>query len=244
MNEKMLSCVRLFLFLVFIFLIPSISFASEISSDDLFSHCDKFESDENYPLLYQQFTENERIVDLCLRLNSREYVYTTGDNFKYCKLIDGKSLSCESDIENTWYPDLRPEKSFAGENGKKFVLFKTERLAQGIFGSAYHVFFLVPKKISSRGYSIFSFPDSSSSDQHDGSGKCAIEDGVDPNYDIVTVSLNPPYEIINEAKDNVSIRFNKEVTNCKTGEKFLSTDEYVWRKFSFKKTKELLKKIE
>jgi hypothetical protein len=149
----------------------------------------------------------------------------------YCKSLDGRSISCEPDVGSTWYPDLSPEIRFVGKNGKNYVLFKTERLSHGHYSDGYYVFFLVPKKINSKGYVIYSFQNSGAFDNSDREGKCVDEKDVE-----VGVHLNPPFEIINEGRSNVTVRFDREITNCKTGERFKTENAYVWQEFGFKES--------
>lgn len=189
------------------------------SAEELLSECNDVRGDSRYKPLHEYFLETNNTNDRCQRLNRREFVYTDNWNFYYCKVQKEDVLSCEEHEKGIWYPNLSVAGRFSGKNGKKFVLLKTGRLSRGIYGSGYHVFFLVPRSVNERGYTVFTFEDV---------GEVYGSDSSD------TVSaMQIPFEILHNRDNDPILRFNQEIISRKTGEKFIQTLEYTWQNRSF-----------
>jgi hypothetical protein len=212
--------------------------SSHAQGEALFRDCEDIADDSSYRLLQKYISTRDEANDLCQRLDDNEFLYTTGDNIYYCKSDKGAPLACEESEKGHFLPDLSVVKRFTGGNDKQFVLFKTRRLSRGTFGEGYHAFFLVPKRINPRGYTVFFLPNASAADNNDGNGTC---DGTNDSEAII--SMNPPFEIVNENQTNVVIRFNQERTNCKTSKKSKQTLEYTWQNGSFQQTKNQIEEL-
>lgn len=215
-----------------------------VNAADLLDRCVDNVSEHDYQILNKYLATNDAGQYLCQRLNRHEFVYVSSENFFFCKSISGVSLSCEKDREGYLYPDLTDVKRFRGEKGKRFVLFKTERLSHGNYGVGFHVFYLTPKSLNPKGYAIFSFPGAGAFDRSDGEGKCATDDDAGQNESNVVVAMSPPFEIINENERNVTVRFNQQLVKCKTGETFKQTLEYAWQNGRFLKATDHLEKLQ
>ncbi len=215
------------------------AFATAASAEEFFQDCSDVAKESSYRLLNEHFSStNDEEHDLCQRLNDQEFLYTTSQNFFYCKSVNGKSLACEENEQGHWLPNLSVVRKFSGGKGKQFVLFKVSRLSHGTFSEGYHAFFLIPKKTNPRGYTVFFFREAGAHDNNDAAGTCA-----DTNDSEAVTSTNPPLEIINEGQSNVIVRFNQERANCKTGENFQQILEYTWQNGSFQQTKNQLDKL-
>jgi len=216
-------------------------FFPSISAAELFKDCDHISSDSNYRPLKEYFLTDDEVHDLCLRLNSHEFLYTTDRNFFYCKSAKGASLTCAENEQGSWYPDLNVVKKFSSAKGKQFVLFKTQRLSHGIYGEGYHAFFLIPKSVNQRGYTVFSFPNvGASNGSYSDSGE--VCSNINPDTEAIT-PMNPPFEILSENQSNVAIRFNQEITNCKTGQKSKQIMEFTWQTGRFEQTLNHIEKL-
>lgn len=207
--------------------------------EEYFQSCDDLVKDSSYKLLADYFNNHHNAEPMeCQRLNEHEFLYTTSDNIFYCRSDKGKPLTCDVSESGTWFPDLSIEAKFTGGKGKQFVLFKVSRLSHGNFGEGYHAFFLVPKSINPRGYTLYFFREAGSHDRNDAEGVCG------PDDDEIVTSANPPFEIKNESQNNVIVRFNQEKINCTTKKKFRQTLEYTWKDFSFEQTLNRLEAIQ
>lgn len=207
-------------------------FYSFANAQEFFQDCDEVANGSDYRLLNEYFVLKGEAPDHCQRLDGHEFLYTTSSNIFYCKSVDGASLKCEENVRGHWFPDLSIVKKFRGGKGKQFVLFRVRHLSHGNFGEGYHVFFLMPKKITPRGYTVFFFRDAGAANLNGIDGACADTDGSE-----AVTSREPPVEIINENKTNVVVRFNQERTKCKTGARSKQTLEYTWQNNSFNLTK-------
>lgn len=217
-----------FLFTLGVFLI-----CTHARAEQLFEVCDNVVDNSNYKPMKEYLSETRKPNNLCQRLTNHEFLYTDNRNIYYCNSRN-RPLSCGDHKDGTWFPDTSVARRFSGKNGKKYVLLKTSRLSQGVFGSGYHAFFLVPRNVEPRGYIIFSF---AGAGEHNGS----YSDGgqVCNNLGDVAEALTStrvPFEIVNEGQSNPIIRFNQEITMCKTGEVFNQTLEYTWQEGTFQKT--------
>lgn len=214
-------------------------FASTAYGEEYFQSCDDLIKDSNYKVLADYFNDHDDIEpEACQRLNEHEFLYTTSRNIFYCKSDEGKPLSCDDSESGAWLPNLSIEEKFTGGKGKQFVLFKVSRLSHGNFGEGYHAFFLVPKKINPKGYTLYFFREAGPHDRNDAEGTCG------PDDDEVVISVPPPFEIKNESKTNVIVRFNQEKINCKTKKRYRQTLEYTWKNFGFEQTINRLEQIQ
>jgi len=202
-------------------------------AEELFRECDEVLSDNSYKPLQEYLSKTSKPSNLCQRLNRREFLYTDDRNFYYCKVDNRGVLSCEEDERGHWYPDLSVAGRFSGKNGKKYVLLKTSRLSHGVFGSGYHAFFLVPKSVNDRGYVIFTFADAGEANglYSDGGQICS-----NMGDDDAVASTSIPFQVLHQHSSGPTIRFNQEITSCKSGEKSIQTLEYTWQNNGFEKT--------
>lgn len=223
--------MKKFMFAILLFAATGLT---SVGADELFPDCSDVVDDPDYRALKQYFSKNKVGPSYCQRLNDQEFMYTDQMTINYCRLSQGDALTCESDL----YPNLEIAKRFAGSKGKKFVLFHVSRLSHGIFGEGYHAFFLVPKRISVRGYMLFFFPNAGAGDNNDGSGECNEDDKKE-----ITIALDPHFEILNENQSNVGIRFNQEKIDCSTGSKAQQKLEYTWQPFGYQLTRNQITKL-
>lgn len=196
-------------------------------ADSLFEQCQEVIESKSYQPLKQYLLEKKEQGDSCQRLNNYEFIYTTERNFYYCN-FKAKDNICSEDRADTWYPNLELTSRFSGENGKRFVLFRVSRLSRGIYTSGYHVFFLTPKTENPRGYRVSSL---NGAGEYNGSysdaGKaCSNLDKSDRA--IEPLDGHNAYVILNEGKNNVSVRFTQNITFCETQQTSAHTLEYIW----------------
>lgn len=215
--------------------LASVLFSSFTYADPLLKDCEDISADINFRPLQKYISTQDESNELCQRLDENEFLYTTNDNFYYCKSAAGTALKCEPNEKGNFFPDLSLVKKYSNDNGNQFVLFRTRRISGEEYKESYHAFFLVPKKINLRGYMLFVFPDAGTADRNEGSGRCVNTQ----DSDVITIS-KPPVEIVSDSKNNAVVRFNQLRTTCKTNEKFKQTLEYTWQKGGFKLTKNLL----
>jgi hypothetical protein len=213
-------------------------FSNVVSAEALFKDCEDIAADNSYRLLQKYISTRDEGNVLCQRLDENEFLYTTGDNIYYCKSDKGVPLRCEANEKGQWLSDLELVKKFGADKGQQFVLFKSRSLSKSNYRQSYRAFFLVPKTVNPRGYSLLVFADAGAADSNNGSGAC---DGI--NDSEVVLPMKPPVEIVNENQSNVTIRFNQQRTSCRTREKSKQTLEYIWQNGSFKQTKNLIEKI-
>ena len=202
-------------------------------AEELFKECDDVRSDSSYKPLHDYLSKTNEPSNLCQRLNRREFLYTDDRNIYYCKVDSKGTLSCQEHEESVWYPNLSVAGRFSGKNGKKYVLLRTSRLSHGVFGSGYHAFFLVPKSVNDRGYVIFSFAGAGevNGSYSDGGQICS-----NMGDDDAVASTSIPFQILHQHSSGPTIRFNQEITSCKSGEKSIQTLEYTWQNGGFEKT--------
>lgn len=206
---------------------------SPARAEELFWECDDVRSYNSYKPLNEYLLKTNEPSNLCQRLNRREFLYTDDRNIYYCKVGNRGVLSCEEHEKSVWYPNLSVAGRFSGKSGKKYVLLRTSMLSRGVFGSGYHAFFLVPKSVNDRGYVIFSFADAGEANGlYSDGGRICDNMGDD---DAVT-SMSIPFQVLHEGSNNPTVRFNQEITSCKSGEKSIQTLEYTWQNGGFEKT--------
>jgi hypothetical protein len=90
---------------------------------------------------------------------------------------------------------------------------------------------MVPKSVNNRGYSLFYF---------EGAGE-AYSDSDElcsdmKNNDRAVKSKTVPFQVLHQADGNPIVRFNQEITSCKTGVRSLQTLEFTWQNGGFTKT--------
>ena len=216
-----------------LFIILSILLISSYArGEELFEECERVLNKGAYRLLKEYISKTNEESKLCQRLTDREFLYTDYGNIYYCKAKD-VVLSCEQHEEGVRFPDTSVAARFSGRNGKKYILLKTSTLSGGVFGSGYHAFFLVPKTVNERGYDIFQFVGAGeyNGSYSDGGQTC------DNIGDSEAVSAMPkPFEIVKETGGNHIVRFNQQITSCKSGEVSRQTLEYTWKEGTFQKT--------
>ncbi len=225
--------------LIFLMLaLMSCLFSGIANAGALFKDCEDIIGDSSYRLLQKYISTKDEENELCQRLGENEFLYTTNDNIYYCRAESGAALKCEPNEIGRFLPELSVIKKFTDGKGNQFVLFRTRSHLQDIYSESYLAFFPVPKNINPRGYMMFLFAGAGSSDNNDGSGRCA-----NTGDNTVITSTIPPVEFINENQSNVSVRFNQLRTNCKTAEKSKQTLEYSWQNGSFKQSKNQIEAI-
>lgn len=201
------------------------------SAEGLFSNCSDFIGKKSYqPLnryLSEKSEEDESAI-YCQRLNKHEFVYTTNNNFYYCNFKSNNTSACYEHAKERgrWYPNLDIETRFSGGTDKNFILFKTSRLSRGVLNSAYQVFFFTPKKENPRGYKVIDLEDAGEYNglYSDGGEICSNLNDDDQ----ATEAEDKGYEIVNEGKINVGIRFRQKKTSCKTQSITSQILEYTW----------------
>ena len=231
----MMNSCRQKLAMKLIFLVATLMsclFSGITNAGALFKDCEDIAGDSSYRLLQKYISTRDEGNELCQRLSDNEFLYTTNDNIYYCRAENGAALKCESNEIGRILPELSVIKKFTDGNGNQFVLFRTRSHLQDDYSESYLAFFLVPRNINPRGYMLFLFAGAGSSDNNDGSGRCANTGG-----NTVITPAKPAVEFINENQRNVSVRFNQLITNCKTAEKSKQTLEYTWQSGSFKQSK-------
>ena len=206
-----------------------------VNAESLFKNCDTIATDTSYGPLQKYFLARDESIHLCQRLDDSEFLYTSNDNFYYCKPDKGAFLQCEPNERGVFFPDLSLVKKYTGENGGPFVLFRSRRISGEEYKESYYAFYPVPKNIAPRGYVLYLFPDAGSADRNEGSGKCVNK----TDTEVVTMS-NPAAEVFTDSKFNVTVRFNQLRTNCKTNKKAKQTLEYVWQKNNFHQSGNLI----
>jgi hypothetical protein len=147
----------------------------------------------------------------------------------------GTALKCEENEKGHFLPELTVIQRFSGDNGQNFVLFRSRNISQEVFSDVYFVFFLVSKKVNSRGYMLFTLPLAGAGDRNEGSGRCINA----KDSDVITTPKNP-VEILNANQSNVAIRFNQFRTNCSNNVKSKQTLEFTWLNGNFKQTHNLI----
>lgn len=214
------------------------SFPRNVAAEELLKDCREIINDSKYKPLHEYFSETGKSGSYCQRLNRREFVYIGDNNIHYCKSKIGGTLSCDEHEDGVWFPDLSVVHRFFGQNGKGYVLLKASRLSHGVFSSGYHAFFLVPRSVNNRGYSVFFFQDAG--EAYSESGHLCADLGK--NDDAVK-SLRIPFQILHHVNSNPIVRFNQEITSCKSGHTSIQTLEYTWQNGGFTKTRDRKKVV-
>ncbi len=204
----------------------TLSIAFGASAEELFEDCEKVVTLPNYKKLQEYLITNKNDNYLCQRLNDNEFLYSDDRNFNYCHLNSDSIFVCESHKnDGTWFPYPNIATRFNGENGKKFVLFKTTRLSHGVYGEGYQVFYFTPKTSNERGYIIFPL-------KHAGVENGLYSDAGQLCRNMGESEASEPigigFEIINEGLPNVTIRFQKKVASCKTTQESIQTINFTW----------------
>lgn len=214
------------------------TYSSFVNADVLLRDCEDIAADNNYLLLQRYISTRDEGNEFCQRLDNNEFVYTTNENIYYCKPQPGSPFKCEAHEKGIGLPELSLAKRFAGDKGTQFVLFRSRKHIQDVFTETYYAFYRVPKSVNPRGYILYAFPNAGLSDRNDGSGRC-----VSPaDSDVITI-LKPSFEIANENKSDIVVRFNQVKTNCKNNEKSKQVLEFTWLNGSFKQTKNTLELV-
>jgi hypothetical protein len=208
--------------------------AAGVTAEELFQQCPDVLKFDDYKLLQKYLAQNYIAHELCQRLNNREFLYSDDRNFYYCHESQEADFSCVEHEDHTWFPSPSVAKRFLGENGKKFVLFKTSRLSRGIYSEGYQVFFFTQKSVNPRGYIILSLPEAGAANGlFSDSGKLCSNMQSDSK---AVAPIGSGVEIINEGKHNVAIRFNQAITSCDSGQKIEQILEFTWKNGSFERT--------
>ncbi len=207
------------------------SFPPNVAAEELLKDCREIINDRKYEPLREYFSETGKSGSYCQRLNKREFVYIGDENIYYCNSVIEGALSCDEHEDGVWFPDLSVVHRFFGQNGKGYVLLKASRLSHGVFSSGYHAFFLVPRSVNNRGYSVFYFRDAG--EAYSESGHLCADLG---KKDDAVKSLSIPFQILHQVNSNPIVRFNQEITSCKSGHTFIQTLEYTWQNGGFMKT--------
>jgi len=197
-----------------------------ILAEDLFHNCSASLGDKNYKVLNEYLLKQNESAIYCQRLNNHEFVYTTYRNFHYCDFKINNASECNEHEMGRWYPNLEIETRFNGQNGKNFILFKTNRLSRGGYDSGYQIFFFTPKNENQKGYQFISLEEVG---EHNGlySDEGEICSSLNDNEDAVEF-IDKGYEILNNGEKNVGIRFKQKITSCKTKAISIKLLEYIW----------------
>ena len=196
----------------------------------LFKDCDTTETDASFRALSGFFASHDMEHFECLRLNDREFVFTTQSNFYYCKAAEAtKELQCDVAQPYVRYPNLELVTSFASA-GKSFALFIASELQRGRFGQGYTVVYLVPKSVDARGFQLFRLQGAGAMDQSAGAGECASKEDLDDGVKIENVvkAGEPAVDILKDARQGMTIRFNQQTIECATGQVIDSSLEFRW----------------
>ena len=202
------------------------------NADDLFQECDKVIAQKGYKYLQEYLSINKKEGHFCQRLNDYEILFTDDRNVYYCHINSDRKFVCEEHDSGAWFPSPTIASRFVGENGKKYVLFKTARLAQGVFDEGYQVFYLTPKTSSERGYVILNL---NHAGVINGLSSDAGEICSNMGSHAASIPIGNGFEIVNESRSNVTIRFTKEITSCATNEKSKETLDFTWQNGKFEK---------
>ena len=183
-----------------------------VSAAELFSECQSVLKLGSYRPLQEWLARENINADYCQRLNDREFLYSTDRNFYFCHLSE--KLVCDVQESGSWYPDPVVVKRFSGPNGKSFVLFKTQRLALGVYAQGYHLFYLTPKAVNARGYSVQSLPLAGvTNGLYSDAGDLCSNMGTGE----ASIPVDGGFTVANEGNSNLVVSFPVEVTSCVTG---------------------------
>lgn len=128
---------------------------------------------------------------------------------------------------------------FSNDRDKEFILYSNSRLSHGIYGSGFHIFFFVPKSENPRGYKITHLKNAGDfNGTYSDAGKVCSNLKSD---DQAVEHIGNNYEIINNRKRSVGVRFIQKLTSCKTNAISTRTIEYTWSGNNFIETKNEIK---
>ncbi len=204
--------------------------SSAAFAQQLFIDCPDIGAENSYRALSEYLlVKRIDVANHCLRLNNYEFVYVTDRNFYYCNFKASGTVPCVEDQSGVWYPDLEIVARFTGANGRRFVLFKTSHLSQGVHGTGYQVFFFTPKRANVRGYKISVFEEAGDYNglYSDAGNMCS---NLEPDAHAISETQ---HEILNEGRKDLTIRFAQKVTSCKTGADSTRTLEFVFTGHNF-----------
>src|ERR1700744_3848763 len=196
----------------------------------LFRDCGTIETDVSFRPLPDHFASHQTEHLECLRLNDREFVFTTQSNFYYCKAAETrKDLRCNVAQPAVRHPNLDLVTAFSGA-GKDFALFSAYDLQHGHFGQGYTVVYLVPRSVDVRGFRIVDLEGAGASDQSEGTGECASREDLDGGAEVQDVVKpgEPAFDILKDAGQGVTVRFNQQTIECATGRVIDSSLKFRW----------------
>ena len=109
--------------------LAALLFPVMVNAEALLKDCEDIAVDMAYRPLQKYISTRDESNELCQRLDENEFLYTSNDNFYYCKSEKGASLKCEPNERGVFFPDLSLVKKYTGENGGPFVLFRSRRIS-------------------------------------------------------------------------------------------------------------------
>ena len=200
------------------------AFAQDAPAQTLFAKCDAaLQTPEYAPLRRELPGLPIEELSRCQRLSNREFLVTANppgpyngpaSNFFYCDLR-AAAPACSQDQMGNFYPDLEFLKEFTGASGKRFALWRVSSLHRGLFLSGFHMFQLVPKSQSPRGYAIYPLPAVGDLFSYvDGGDAARPCNGLD----VREARKLQAFEVADQATAKVRLRFTFAVTRCDNGE--------------------------
>ena len=212
--------------------------SASIHAADLFKSCETISTETSFEALSNYFASHPGNHLYCLALTRDAFVFTTKGNFEDCRIEKvSNRLECQTPSTSRRYPDLDLLANFSG-GGKSFALFRSEQLTGGNFDESYAVFYRVSRYVDPRGYRIVSLDGAGAHDQSDATGQCASAADLpigQPVSDAVKAGTTP-FEIVDDGRSDVTIRFNQQTLRCGTGAVVDSTVAYRWSGDHFAKT--------
>ena len=195
-----------------------------LAEPELFQKCSEALKDPAYDRLQAFMDRTGESGTYCQRLTDREFVYATDENFLYCD-FDAND-SCAPEELGRWYPNLARGRSFTGPNSKRFVIFETQQLSGGVYGSGVQVFYLTPKTRNPHGFEVQSLQDVGEYNglMSDGGGVCSNL-GADA---IASEIRGDKYEVAAEGTEGVELHFRQKLTNCGTMESQQRELRFIW----------------
>jgi hypothetical protein len=91
-------------FSLVIVVLASVLLSSVANADTLLKDCEDIAADINYRPLQKYISTRDESNELCQRLDENEFLYTSNDNFYYCKAGNGASLKCEPNERGVFFP--------------------------------------------------------------------------------------------------------------------------------------------
>ena len=204
------------------------AFAANVcfAGEPLFAECSVALKHAGYATLATQLQRTDTNAKNCQRLNNFEFLYTTEQNFYYCKFDGSTSEPCSKSDEFYRYPNLLLGSRFAGPNGKQFAVFLTSALSHGVYGTGVQIFYLTPKSRNPRGYEIVRLDGVGEiNGRMSEAGELCSNLASDA---FATESLNGKYTIIREGTAQVGIQFLLRHAQCSTGKVANRRVEYIW----------------